>query len=121
MGRGNNYKRYPSKSLSTETRGYAFIQSKNVVDDGRGGQNVTWENTTLEPHAMAFIPMRAKQVFEYKSLNVEASHVIKIRGEIEVSELNRIVWDGRVFEILTVEDVQERGVVKWLTTIERRV
>jgi len=120
MSRGNNLKRYPNKSLSTETRMYGFIQEKQTTDDGRGGQTVQWVNTTASPHAMAILPLRANQVMEYRSLNVEATHIIKIRGEIAVSELNRISYDNREFEILVVEDIQERGIVKWITVKERR-
>lgn len=69
---------------------------------------------------MALLSMSAKQVLEYKSVNVEASHLIKIRGEIAVSELNRVVVGSRIFEILNVEDIQERGIVKWISCKERR-
>lgn len=117
---GNNLKRIPGKSLSTECRHYGFIQSAGKVDDGRGGFIDGWVNTHQNAHSMALLPMTAKQVLEYKSVNVEASHLIKIRGEIEVSELNRVVIDSREFEILTVEDIQERGIVKWIECKERR-
>jgi SPP1 family predicted phage head-tail adaptor len=120
MSRGNDLRRISKKSLSTQTRAYAYIQQLTNVDDDRGGFTKSWVNTTVEPHAMAIMPLSAKQIFEYRSLNVEATHFIKIRGEVEVNELNQILYGSREFEILTVEDIQERGIVKWITSKERR-
>lgn len=37
-----------------------------------------------------------------------------------VNESDRVSFDGRFFEILTIEDVQERHFEKWLTCKERR-
>ena len=121
---GNDLKRIPTKSLSTQSRDYGFIQEVTKVSDGEGGFVPSWANAHVNPHSMALLTLTAKQVFEYKSINVEASHLIKIRGEIEVSELNRVVITQnnkeRIFEILDVEDIQERGIVKWIFTKERR-
>lgn len=120
MSPGLNLKRYSDKALATQTREYAFIQRATVTRDGRGGKTEEWANTTAAPHAMAIIPLSAKQKFDYKSINVEATHQIKVRGEIDVTEYDRVLYGTRIFEILTVEDIQERGIVKWLTCKERR-
>ncbi|MHA1168307.1 MAG: hypothetical protein ACTSRU_10835 [Candidatus Hodarchaeales archaeon] len=90
------------------------------VSDGEGGFDDNWVSTTISPHSMALIPIAAQQVIEYKSINVEASHLVKLRGEIVVSELNRFLIDDRIFEILESEDIQERGVVRWYECKERR-
>lgn len=118
--RGNNLQKRPGKSLSTETDKYGFVQQNVNVPDGRGGFTQEWTNTSPKEHSMAILPLTAKQVLEYKSVNVEASHLIKMRAEIPVSELNRIVYNGRIFEILSAEDIQEKGVVNWVFTKERR-
>jgi len=120
MNLGNNLQRNPQKKLATETRCYGYIQQASTIDDGRGGETVTWVNAHAQPHAFAVLPLSARQVMEYKSINVEATHMIKIRGEISVSKLNRISFNSRVFEILTVENLQERGIIKILTCKERR-
>ena len=117
---GNNLRRRPRSSLSTESRAYGFIQVVSKVDDGRGTFVDEWANTTVNKHSMALIPVGASQVIEYKSVNVEASHVVKVRGEIEVSELNRLYIDDRIFEILEIENIQERGIVNWIECKERR-
>ena len=125
---GNDLKKRAGKTLTTQCREYGYIQENTPVKDGRGSYSESWSNTHVNPHAMAILPMTAKQIMEYRSVNVEASHLIKIRGEIEISELNRIIVESgtapnvktRIFEILSVEDIQERGIVKWISTKERR-
>lgn len=117
---GNNIKRISEKSLSTSCRHYAYIQSETQVDDGRGGFILTWINTTLDPIAMDISPLTAKQEFTFKSINVDATHIIKVRAEITINEKNRINYNGRIFEILTIENVQERGILLYITCKERR-
>jgi len=117
---GNNLRRRPKRSLSTESRAYGYIQENTPVSDGEGGSVDSWVNINTNAHSMALISVSAQQVIEYKTVNVEASHLIKIRGEIVVSELNRIVIGSRIFEILDIEDIQERGIVNWIECKERR-
>ena len=120
MSRGNDLTRYSKKKLSTQMRVYGYIQLCIPVDDGAGGETLAWTNTTIAPHALALLPLSAMQIMQYKSVDVSASHLIKIRGEIEITELNRVAVGDRVFEILTTEDIQDRGIVKWVTCKERR-
>ncbi len=120
MRNGNNLRRRPRRSLSTISRSYGYIQENNATEETPGRFKDNWTNTSVKPHSMALIPVSAQQVVEYKSVNVEASHLIKLRGEIEVSEQNRIFIDNRTFEILEIEDIQERGIVNWIECKERR-
>jgi SPP1 family predicted phage head-tail adaptor len=118
---GNNLKRFGNKSLSTNSRGYAYIQSCDPTRDGRGNETKEWTNTSEDPHSMDITSLSASQIEEYRSQNVEATHLIKIRGEIVISELNRIeTIEGKIYEVLTAEDIQERGIVWWVTCKERR-
>jgi head-tail adaptor len=69
----------------------------------------------------AISPIQARQQFENKSVGVDATHLIKIRGLESIDEKNdRFLFGTRVFEILAVEDIQERGVVKVITCKEVR-
>jgi SPP1 family predicted phage head-tail adaptor len=107
------------KTDASEMRHYVVIQDFGSTTDGEGSFDKSWvDGTTV---AAAIFPIRAAQVFQYKSVNVDATHIIKIRGEISVYEkLNRIKFGTRTFEILTIEDIQERGVVKIITCKELR-
>lgn len=88
------------------------------ASDGQGGFDKTWVDDST---VWGFVrPMRAKQVSEYRSINVHATHLVELRGGVEIEEGNRLLFGVRVFEVLTVEDEKEEGVKKWVTCKERR-
>lgn len=121
MPRGNDISKYDNrKTLTTQLRHYGYIQAVSTADDGRGGEVETWVNTHPNPHNFAVLPMSTKQVMDFASINVEATHMIKFRGLIDISELNRIVIESRIFEVLTVENYQERDILKVAICKERR-
>lgn len=106
------------KSLATECRHYIYIQRLRKIKDGEGGYTETWH--TILRCAAAIYPIRAQQLFEYRSINVEATHIIKIRGKIDIlNEVDRIEWNSRIFEILTIENIQEQDWVKIITCKEQ--
>jgi|WetSurMetagenome_2_1015567.scaffolds.fasta_scaffold51913_4 SPP1 family predicted phage head-tail adaptor len=111
--------RQGKKSEATEMRHFIYIQTVGTTTDGEGGEIENWSDSGSGCFAAIFL-IRAQQVFVFRSVNVDATHFIKIRGEITVSELNRIRFGTRYFEILTVENIQERGIVTWITTKEMR-
>lgn len=94
------------------------IQSKVETDDGEGGVTETWTDV-LECWAQVQ-PFGGKQVYEYRSLNVKATHRIKVRGEIDVTEADRIIFRSRIFKIHVIEDELEENVLKWITCEEIR-
>lgn len=106
------------KTSASVMRHYIEIQTVSRSDDTEGGVSVSWSTTATV--AASVDPIKAIQQFNYKSVNVDATHLIKIRGEIAISELNRIKWGSRTFEILTVEDINENGILKVITTKEAR-
>jgi len=125
-GRGNNLSRLPrNRSLSTESNTYGFIQSCVSVSDASGSIVDEWTNTSPNPHAFALIPKASLQVWEQKTIDVRATHLVKMRFEIPVSQLNRITVDPgggkplRILEILYVDDIQGRGIVNWVVVKER--
>jgi len=112
------YGRQSAKTLATECRHRVTIHANTPVSDGQGGFAEAW--STLGPVWAAVNPIFAIQQHQYKSTGVDATHLIKIRGAVAIAEKNRIVWGARVFEVLTVEDLQERGIIKVCTCKERR-
>lgn len=62
----------------------------------------------------------SKQIYEYRSLNVQATHKIKVRANVPITEDCRIVYKGRYFTDLTIENENEDNVVKWVTCREMR-
>lgn len=109
------------KTLASEARNLITIQRLERVEDGEGGHTEIWVNRL--PSVWASIsPIRADQRAEYKTQNVHATHLVRVRGCVDVVDTgeNRILWGDRVFHIRTAEDLQERGVVKVLTCEEIR-
>lgn len=90
----------------------------NPVSDGEGGFTETW--STVATVWAGIRPMRASQIVEYKSLNVHATHLVEVRGEVDIQETDQMLFGSRVFEVLTVENEREEGVRKWVTCKERR-
>jgi len=108
-----NMDRIGKKSAATEFRHRIAIQSYDKNSDGEGGYTRDWNTDKLI--WAAIYPVKASQVFEYRSINVEATHVIKIRGlETAINDTYRFLFGTRVFEILTIENLQERNFVKVL-------
>lgn len=110
--------RQSKKSLSTRLRHRLYVQTVTTTSDGEGGHSQSWADDRAVWASID--PIQARQRSEYESISVEATHLIRIRGEQSVSEENRIRFGTRTFEILTVENIQERGVVKVITCKELR-
>jgi SPP1 family predicted phage head-tail adaptor len=110
--------RQEKKTLATQARHRITIQSKGSTTDGEGGFSENWiDGDTLWA---AIYPIKAVQQFLNRSVNVDATHLIKIRGHNVVAEWHRVKFGTRIFEILTVENYQERDFEKVLTCKERR-
>jgi len=111
--------RQNKKSLATILRHRVNIESHMGTTDGEGGFIETWA-TVIANVPASVDPIQARQVFQYRSVNVEATHWIKTRGDVSIAESDRIRWGTRVFEILVIEDIQEQGIVHLITTKEAR-
>jgi SPP1 family predicted phage head-tail adaptor len=113
------WERQGKKTLATEARHQVAIERNAATTDGEGGySDGIWQ--TIDTVFAAIYPIQARQQFQYKSIGVDATHLIKIRGKIEVAETDRIKFGSRVFEILAVENIQERGFEKVITCKEAR-
>lgn len=124
---GQMIPRQGRKTLASEAKHQVIIQVRSLAHDGEGGfvETYTSQSTTATPPVVikrwaAVCPLQAWQLTNYKSVNVEASHMIKIRGSVTINESDRILFGAREFEVLTVEDIQERGVMKVCLCKERR-
>jgi SPP1 family predicted phage head-tail adaptor len=106
------------KTDSSEFRHRVSIQSEVKTADGEGGFTYAW--ATLSTVWAAVNPLKAAQQFDFRSVGVDATHLIKVRGTVQLQEKNRILFNGRTFEVLTAEDLQERGIVKLITCKEVR-
>lgn len=115
----NYYDRQPRKSQASQAQHYVYVQTRVSTADGEGGFSEQWTSGASAIPA-AISPIQARQLFEYRSVNVDATHLIKVRGHTTVTEKDRILYGTRVFEILTVENIQERDFIKVITCKEVR-
>ncbi len=98
--------RQNKKTLSTVLRHRVNIQTATRTADGEGGLSITW--ATVSANVPASVdPIQARQIFQNRSVDVDATHVIKMRGDVTISEIQRIEWNGRTFEILVIENINE--------------
>jgi SPP1 family predicted phage head-tail adaptor len=110
--------RQNKKTPATVKRHYVTIQRNTATTDGEGGYEGAWSD--LMSIWAAVDPIQARQVFTYRSIGVDASHLIRIDGLVDIAETDRISFDNRFFEILAIEDIQERGFEKVITCKETR-
>ena len=110
--------RQHKKTLATQARKKIVIQQANSTPDGEGGFTDAW--VAVATVWASISPIRADQRAQYATLNVEATHLIRVRGLVDVEEKYRITYDSRIFEVLTVENIQERNFMKVCLCLERR-
>jgi SPP1 family predicted phage head-tail adaptor len=93
------------KTFASESPHYVTITRKSSVSDGQGGFTDTWSNVSS---CFAKVkPIKAVQVQEYKSINVNATHLVTFRGYTDVTEFDRIKVGNRTLDVLTVENINE--------------
>jgi head-tail adaptor len=113
--------RTSNKDLASILRHFVAIEERTDTTDGEGGFTTVWSTVSGYGNVQAAVwPIFSFQKAQYRSIDSEATHFIMVRGEISVTHsANRIVFDSRVFEILSIEDIQERGIKKQITCKER--
>lgn len=113
--------RRPRKSLNTQCRHLGSIWQRAYDDDGQGGTREVW--SVAYPQVwLSITPLNTKRKEEYRTFDVDASHEIKVRGEVSIEESNNeIRYNDRVFEVKWIENVQERNIEQIVACLERRL
>jgi len=109
------------KSLASRSRHYVDFQSKTETPDGEGGFTEVWADISGATQIPCeILPIRAERIAEMRSLNIEATHYLRVRSNIPVEEIGRAVFGSRYFYIKTLEDIQTRGIEQFMIAEERR-
>jgi len=106
-----------NQALSSVLRHQVDFQYKANTNDGEGGRLEGWISRGVTWASVD--PITAKQRNYYNSLSTEVTHIVKIRGDVICSDTDRLVFGERIFEILTIENIQERDILKMVTCNER--
>lgn len=87
-------------------RCYCELQAPTETRDASGGVTKTWD---LAARVWAAIEGTAGREF-VKGLRIlpEASHIARVRYTDAATTARRLAWRGRVFNIVAVNDVDER-------------
>lgn len=92
-----------------------YTTTKNMV----GEVKQSW-NTLLNTRA-EIKPLTAKEIFA-SNMNVsEVTHKITIRYEVEIKSTDRIVYNGRFFDITGVINIDEQNTVIEILTKENNI
>lgn len=101
---------------ASELRHRVTFQDKTVTPDGAGGQTEEW---AVVASAWAKIePVKSYERFVALQTETHVSHKITIRYNPIVTTAKRILFDGRVFDITGVINVNEDNVAMVITAME---
>lgn len=110
------YKRPKRKYLSSTMYHQIWFQDYGSSPDGEGGVIDGWVDKTQTWASIN--PIKASQKDDYQSISTEVTHTIKIRGNVNCNDEQRIRYGERHFEILTVENILEKDTMKIVTCKE---
>lgn len=83
------------------------IQSETKTPDGIGGSTLTWADK-MEAWA-AIWPLSAKESLDAMKLELVVTHKIRIRYRSGITAKNRIKFGSRIFNIVSLINLDERG------------
>lgn len=104
------YDRERFKSLCSELRHRITVKRVARTKDGEGGY--TSSLVTRGAYWAAVYPISESQVWEKRTINVDATHIVVVRGEADLRENDRVIFGAKNLEVLTVADVQSRGILR---------
>ena len=92
------------------------IETEIRTPDSQGGSTVVW-NTFATVFA-EIIPLTSNQVFFAQKLKLEVTHKLTMRFITGLTAEMRISFDGRIFHIRKIRDLEERKRFHEVTAFE---
>ena len=93
------------------------IQKPVSTKGNSGGQIKTWEDHVT---CLAFVkPLQGREYFAAKQVQAETSHKIIMWYQPGITSKMRVIFGGRVLEIESVINVDERNVELQLMCVDR--
>ena len=87
------------------------IQASSESQDPMIGENIPTWNTIATRRAFVR-PKSGKEVLQATQQHAEVTHLVTMRYLKNITSKNRLIYNGRDFEIVFVIDVEERK--RWL-------
>jgi head-tail adaptor len=104
------------KTLSSKCRHRIELQSKTEFTDHAGGFAEQW--ATAKTIWAAVDSLSKTWMAEYRTRHPSATHLVTIRGEIDLSAFDRFKFGGRYFDDLRIDNLEERSFEKRITCRE---
>jgi SPP1 family predicted phage head-tail adaptor len=92
------------------------LQSRTLTADGFGQPVETW--ATYATVSASVSPLRGRERFAAMQVAAETTHRIVMRGRSGIKAEDRVFYDGRVFDIRAIMDMDERGIMLELLCTE---
>lgn len=88
------------------------LQAKSVTRDNYGAETITWiaivSYASDGKFAAECLPLSGREYLAARSEVAETLIKVRIRWRADVSTANRVVWDGRVYDIEAALDTGGR-------------
>ena len=85
-----------------------LIDIEECSEATRTSGDVTETWSQVDQVYAEFMDSRGREFVNARQLNAELTHVLRLRYDSTLTPQHRITWDSRVFNILSVRDVNER-------------
>ena len=76
-----------------------FIQRATATADGMGGSTVTWATIATVWAAVTPFPMKAQEAMVEGRMTATQPLQMRIYSRRDLTEKDRVLWDGRTFNI----------------------
>jgi len=85
------------------------FQTKSASRDAYGGEDATWSDDETRWGSVS--PLRGQEYFAAQQVHAEATHKIIIRHYEGLTIRHRIKFDTRYFNIESIRNIDERGIM----------
>ena len=95
------------KNTSSRLRQRLTLQKETRVSDGAGGYSRSWQD--IADLWAEIIPLSGKERLFAEQIEAPISHKILLRYRSDITPDNRLVFEGRIFNIRYVFNVNENN------------
>jgi len=102
-------------------RHWVRVENPTEAADGDGGFTVTWAaaDPATVPVGIAPATQARLERLVANAVSSEASHVVTMRYHSGVTTATRLIFAGRTFSVVGLQNVQERNEILMLACVEK--
>jgi head-tail adaptor len=111
------FERQRRKSPSTNRR-HRLVVERKAREKVAGYVSQEWQH--INEYWGSMSPITERQKAEYKTINVEVTHLSRMHAKCDIVEGDRVIFKGRFFEVLSAVNIFEVEEEKLVTLKELR-